>query len=394
MKVIGLMSGTSGDGVDAALVEIRGRGKNLTVRSLAFHPLPYPRALRRRILAASSEGKVAEICHLNATLGEWFAKAALGVIKRAGLRPKDVSLIGSHGQTIHHLPQGCREPGIGLVRSTMQIGEPAVIAERTGVTTVANFRPRDMAAGGEGAPLAPSVHYLLFRHPRRSRLIVNIGGISNVTHLPCGGALDSLRAFDTGPGNMVLDAVVSRITKGRLAMDRGGKMASRGRVDTDLLAELVAHPFLKRHPPKSTGREEFGEAFLQSLFDRQRRRRLSSRDLLATCARWTAEAVGSARRWLAGPIDEVLVGGGGIYNKTVMAHLTEVFAPARVRTFDDAGWPSKAFEAIAFAVLAYRTITGQCGNVPSVTGATRPVLLGTIVPGDRRWFSRLRRFST
>lgn len=394
MKVIGLMSGTSGDGVDAALVEIRGHGKNLSVRSLAFHPLPYPRALRLRILAASSDGDVAEICHLNATLGEWFAKAALGVIKRAGLRPKDIPLIGSHGQTIHHLPQGRRESEIGLVRSTLQIAEPAVIAERTGVTTVANFRPRDMAAGGEGAPLAPAVHHLIFRHLRRSRLIVNLGGISNVTYLPRGGPLHLLRAFDTGPGNMVLDAVASRITKGRMAMDRGGKMAAGGRVNADLLAELFTHPFLKRRPPKSTGREEFGKAFLQSLFDGQRRHSLSSRDLLATCTRWTAEAVGSARRWLPGPIDEVIVGGGGIYNKTLMAHLTEVFGPAKVLTFDDVGWPSKAFEAIAFAVLAYHTITGQFGNVPSVTGATKSVLLGTIVPGDRRWFSRFRRFST
>ena len=388
------MSGTSGDGVDAALVEIRGRGQNLTVRSLAFYPLPYSRSLRQRILAASTEGHVAEICHLNATLGELFAKAALGVIKRAGLRPADVHLIGSHGQTVHHLPQGRRELGVGLVRSTLQIAEPAVIAERTGMTTVANFRPRDMAAGGEGAPLTPYVHDLLFHHPKRSRLIVNLGGISNVTYLPHGGALDSLRAFDTGPGNMVLDAVAAHVTHGRAAMDRGGKMAGRGRIDVGLLAELLTHPFLVRRPPKSTGREEFGEAFLQSLFGRQRRRGVSPQDLLSTCARWTAEAVGTARRWLRGPIDEVLVGGGGIYNKTVMAHLMDVFAPTRVLTFDDVGWPSKAFEAIAFAVLAYQTVRGHCTNVPSVTGAKRPVLLGTIVPGDRRWLSRLRRLST
>ncbi len=391
MKVIGLMSGTSSDGVDAALVEIHGRGQKLSVRSLAFYSLPYSRSLRTRILAASMEGHVADICHLNATLGELFAKAALGVIERAGLRPADVRLIGSHGQTVHHLPKGRREPGVGLIRSTLQIAEPAIIAERTGITTVANFRPRDIAAGGEGAPLTPYVHHLLFRHPRRSRLIVNLGGISNVTYLPKGGALDSLRAFDTGPGNMVLDAVASRITHGRIAMDRGGKLAARGLVDADLLAGLLTHPFLKRHPPKSTGREEFGEAFLQTLIEQGRRRRLSPHDLLATCARWTAEAVGTARRWLNGPIDDVLVGGGGIYNRTVMANLGEVFAPAGVQTFDDVGWQSKAFEAIAFAVLAYQTITGCCTNIPSVTGATRSVLLGTIVPGDSTWLSRLHR---
>lgn len=393
MKVIGLMSGTSGDGVDAALVDIRGRGEHLTLRSLAFYPFPYSRSLRQRVLAASTEGRVAEICHLNALLGELFAKAALGAIQHAGLCPSDVHLIGSHGQTVHHLPQGHREPGVGLVRSTLQIAEPAVIAERTGITTVADFRPRDMAAGGEGAPLTPYVHHLLFRHPRRSRLIVNLGGISNVTYLPRGGTLDSLRAFDTGPGNMALDAVASHMTHGRVTMDRGGNMARRGQVDAGLLAELLGHPFLTRRPPKSTGREEFGDAFLRTLFERGRRRRILPQDLLATCTRWTAEAVGTARRWLRGPIDEVLVGGGGIYNKTVMAHLGEVFAPARVLTFDDAGWQSKAFEAMAFAVLAYQTVKGHSTNVPSVTGATRPVLLGTIVPGDARWLARLRRLS-
>lgn len=393
MKIVGLMSGTSGDGVDAALVEIREHGSQLLVRHLAFYPLPYPPALRQRILAASTEGRVAEICHLNALLGEWFAKAALGVIQQAGLRPADVHLIGSHGQTVHHLPRGCREPKIGLVRSTLQIAEPAVIAERTGVTTVANFRPRDMAVGGEGAPLAPYAHHVLFRHAQRSRLIVNLGGISNVTYLPRGGTLASLRAFDAGPGNMVLDAIVSRITSGRAALDHGGRMARQGRVDAGLLAELIAHPFLKRRPPKSTGREEFGKAFLRRLSEQGARREIAPRDLLATCTRWTAEAVGMARRWVRGPIDEVLVGGGGIYNRTLMAHLAEAFAPAPVRTFDDAGWPSKAFEAIAFAVLAYQTARGRCTNIPPVTGAAKPVLLGTIVPGDAKWLSRLQRLA-
>ncbi|MGQ0810203.1 MAG: anhydro-N-acetylmuramic acid kinase [Nitrospiraceae bacterium] len=382
MKVIGLMSGTSGDGVDAALVDIRGRGHMLEVRPLEFCPLPYPRSLQQRILAASANGTVTEVCQLNAVLGEWFAKAALRVIKKARLRASDIGLIGSHGQTLHHLPRGSREPGIGMVRSTLQIAEPSVVAERTGITTVANFRPRDLAAGGEGAPLAPYAHYLLLRHPRRSRLIVNLGGISNVTYLPRAASLSSVRAFDTGPGNMVLDALVRRVTGGRMAMDRGGKRAGRGRINDRLLKKLMAHPFLRRPPPKSTGREDFGETFLRELLAMQRRQHLAPDDLLATCAMWTAKSVASCRRWLKGSIDEVVVGGGGTSNRTVMADLSTVFAPAPVITLEELGWQSKSFEAIAFAILGYQTLAGHTSNVPAVTGAHRPVLLGSIVPGS------------
>lgn len=390
MKVIGLMSGTSGDGVDAALVEIHGNGQALQVKPLAFAPLPYPAALQRRILAASTIGTVSEICHLNAMLGEVFAKGALRVIKKAGLQPSDIHLIGSHGQTVHHLPKPIREPGLGDIRSTLQIAEPAVIAERTGVTTVADFRPRDLAAGGQGAPLTPYAHYLLLRDPKRSRLIVNLGGISNVTYLPAGGDLDSIRAFDTGPGNMVLDALAHRLTRGQQSMDRGGHMAATGTVDAPLLASLLSHRFLRQRPPKSTGREEFGEPFLARLLATKRRRRLAANDLMATCALFTAMAVGMARRWLKGLLDDVIVGGGGVRNRALMAHLTEVFAPTPVRTFEDLGWESQSFEAVAFAVLAYQTVHGECANVPAATGAKHAVILGTIVPGTQRWQGYLR----
>src|SRR6058998_921825 len=326
MKAIGLMSGTSGDGVDAALVQIRGTGHALRVTPLAFRTAPYTAALRHRILAAATRGTVSEICHLNAVLGEWFAKAALRVIKKAGLRLSDVHLIGSHGQTVHHLPKPIREPGLGGIRSTLQIAEPAVIAERTGVTTVADFRPRDLAAGGQGAPLTPYAHHLLLRDSKRSRLIVNLGGISNVTYLPAGGDLDSVRAFDTGPGNMILDALAHHLTRGRQSLDRGGKMAAKGTVDAQLLASLLSHRFLRQRPPKSTGREEFGAAFLARLLAMKRKRHLSAIDLMATCSLFTAMAVGMARRWLKGPVDEVIVGGGGVHNRTLMADLAEVFA--------------------------------------------------------------------
>ncbi|HKT34485.1 MAG TPA: anhydro-N-acetylmuramic acid kinase [Nitrospira sp.] len=390
MKIVGLMSGTSGDGVDAALVEVSGRGKRLKARALAARTLAYPRSLQQRIVTASISGTVADICHLNALLGEWFANAALQVIRQAKLRPTDIAAIGSHGQTVHHLPQGIQAPGVGAVRSTLQIAEPAVIAERTGITTIANFRPRDIAAGGQGAPLTPAAHAMLLKHPRRSRLIVNLGGISNVTYVPRGGAWDGVLAFDTGPANMVLDGLVSRATNGRQVMDRDGKSALKGQMDARLLGKLLAHPFLSRRPPKSTGREEFGPSLIAELLVIQQQQGLPTEDLLATCSMWTAKAVGTARRWIKGPIDEVVVGGGGVRNRAVMDNLAAVFAPIPVTTFDALGWESKAFEAVAFALLAYQTMTGEWGNIPAVTGATHPVLLGAIVPAGPRWAKHFR----
>lgn len=390
MKVVGLMSGTSADGVDAALVTINHRKAGLRVEMVAWHSLPYPRSLQRRILSASVSGTVADICHLNALLGEWFADAALGVIRSAQLSVEDVDLIGSHGQTVHHLPHGIKDTGVGAIRSTLQIAEPAVIAERTGITTVANFRPRDIAAGGQGAPLTPGAHALLFRHPRRARLIVNLGGISNVTYIPRGSGSAELVAFDTGPANMVLDGIMFRTTNGRASMDREGRMAAKGRVDSRLLAKLLAHPYLSQAPPKSTGREAFGTKMLDELLNWQQTRRLSVEDLLATCSRWTAEAVGTARRWIKGGIDDVIVGGGGVRNRAIMGHLTDIFAPIPVMPFESHGWDSKALESVAFAVLAYQTVMEEYGNVPSVTGAASPRLLGCIVPSGPRWFERLR----
>ena len=385
MLVVGLMSGTSGDGVDAALVEIAGRGRTLKAKTLAAYTVAYPRSLQQRILSASVSGTVAEVCHLNVLLGEWFAKAALRVIKQAKRQPGKVALIGSHGQTLHHLPHGVPVPGVGTIRSTLQIAEPAVIAERTGITTVANFRTRDMAAGGQGAPLAPIAHALLMKHARRSRLIVNLGGISNMTYVPKGGDLAGVQAFDTGPANMVLDSLMARLTEGRLTKDRGGKLAMKGQVDSQLLKTLLAHPFLSQRPPKSTGREAFGPELIDVLISIQQQRGLSVEDLLATCSLWTAKAVGTARRWIKGEIDEVVVGGGGVRNRAIMAHLATVFAPVPVTTFDAIGWDSKSFEAVAFALMAYQAVTGQWGNIPSVTGASHPVILGTIVPNGPNW---------
>jgi anhydro-N-acetylmuramic acid kinase len=384
MLIVGLMSGTSADGVDAALVEIREQGTRLRLALRAFYRLPYAPALQRRILTAATAGSVDEVCRLNMALGEWFARAALGLLRRARVRPARVAMIGSHGQTIHHLPLPQHEPGLGRRRSTLQIGSPSVIAERTGITTVADFRARDVAAGGEGAPLTPYAHALCFRDARRSRLVVNLGGICNVTYLPAGRP-HAIQAFDTGPANMLLDALAAKLSHGRVQMDRHGRWAARGTVDPRLLARWLRHPYLRRRPPKSTGREEFGARFLSAVPAGRR-----PEDLLATCSLFTAMTVGGARRWLRGPVDEVVVGGGGIHNHTLMRHLADVFAPAPVRTFEALGYDSRAFEAMTFALLAYQSAHGRPTNVPAVTGARRAAVLGTLTPGDRRRTGRGR----
>ena len=381
MIVLGLMSGTSVDGVDAAITDIRRIGKNLRVKLLSWDSLPYSPVLKKRILAVSQKGDVKEICHLNVVVGEVFAKAALKAIKGSGIPPHRVKLIGSHGQTIQHRPHPINEPGIGCVRSTLQIGEPAVIAERTGIPTIANFRARDLAAGGEGAPLAPYAHHLVFGHRSRSRVVVNLGGIANATLLPAGGDSQNIQAFDTGPCNMLLDGVIERLSGGKYSMDRGGKFARRGRVDHNLLRRLLAHPFILKKPPKSTGREEFGQQFIQQTLRRARRARLSMEDTLATCTRMIAASIYKAQEWMSEDVHEVIAGGGGVHNSALMAELKSVFNPISAKPMEEYGVLSKAFEAEAFAVLAYQTFHARTANVPFVTGARHSVILGSFVHG-------------
>jgi anhydro-N-acetylmuramic acid kinase len=380
MYVIGLMSGTSADGVDAALVDVRGTGHDLKITLKAFRTFPYPTAFRERLLQAMTGGTVEDVCHLNGAQGEWFARAALKVLKAAGVSPRRVALIGSHGQTLHHLPKPRREPVIGPVRSTLQLGAPAVIAERTGITTVADFRSRDVAAGGEGAPLTPYLHYQLFRHPSRARAVVNIGGISNLTYLPAGGPLQSVRAFDTGPGNMVVDGVVRHVTGGRHQFDRGGQLARAGKVDEGLLRRLLQHPFLRRRPPKSTGREEFGERFVDRFVLLGRLAGLADADVVATATAFTARTIVDAQKFLPRRVAEVFISGGGARNSTLVRMLQEAWEGIPVRPVEALGWNGRALEAVAFAVLAYQHAKGVPCNLPQVTGAKRAVVLGTVVP--------------
>jgi anhydro-N-acetylmuramic acid kinase len=384
MKVIGLMSGTSADGVDAALVEIRGRDHDLKLDLLAFHTYSYPELFRRRLLQAMTHGTMADACHLNVALGEWLARAALMLLRRTRVPADEVALIGSHGQTLHHLPVLRREQGVGSVRSTLQLGAPAVIAERTGITTVADFRMRDVAVGGEGAPLTPYLHALLFRHASSARAVVNIGGISNLTYLPTAGAKRAVLAFDTGPGNMLIDGLVRRLTNQRRTFDLDGRMAAQGKVHDRLLGLLLRHPYLQRRPPKSTGRETFGEPLVNEFVRLGRRPGVSPADLVATATAFTARTIADAGKFLPGPVGDVVICGGGGKNPVLMNMLQTAWESTPVRTVETLGWNSRALEAVAFAVFAYQAIRGVPSNLPSVTGARRAVVLGTIVPGKSR----------
>lgn len=384
-KVIGLNSGTSYDGIDAALVEIEGWGRRTRVKLLAYRNYPYSETGRRELanLFNPRTSRVDRLCRGNFYLGHLFAAAALAIIEEAGLTPEAVDLIGSHGQTVYHAPRPVMMEGIP-VRSTLQLGEPAVIAERTGITTVADFRVRDVAAGGEGAPLLPYVDYLLFGCDEgRYRIIQNIGGIANLTLV--GGDLrpDQIIAFDTGPGNMVIDGVVSRLTGGRLRYDRDGQLAAAGRVHQGLLAKLLEHPYFAQKPPKTTGREEFGDDYAAMVLAEGERYGLGAPDLTATVTALTVESI--ARHYETYlfpryPVAEIIVGGGGAYNPTLLHMLARRVAPVPVRRHEDYGITSDGKEAVAFAVLANEAIHGQPASLPSVTGAAHPVVLGKIIP--------------
>ena len=360
MRVAGLMSGTSLDGIDVAVVDF-AQGRR---RLVHFTTRAYPQPVRRKILAVSNAvTHTREIARLNVLLGELYA----GAVMDCGVPPASIDLIGCHGQTIYH------EGG----RATLQIGEAAVIAERTGVPVVSDFRPRDIAAGGQGAPLVPLVDYLLFRHKSKGRVALNIGGIANVTAIPPGGAAADVIAFDTGPGNMVLDALVSRHTGGKQYYDRDGRLAGRGRVDVRLLARLLHDRYYLRRPPKSAGREQYGAAFLERLD----RARLGFYDVLATATAFTAAAVAEGLRcWVLPnfPVHELVVSGGGAHNPQIMAYLAAFLDGVRVTTSAEFGISVDAKEAFAFALLAYQTWRGRPGNLPSATGARHPAVLGKI----------------
>jgi anhydro-N-acetylmuramic acid kinase len=380
MRVIGLMSGTSADGVDAALVEWPDGADAKPFRLVAFRAEPFDGALQDRIHALAAgrlpgTDVLRELAALDVLLGERFAAAASAVAREAGVPLDRVDAIASHGQTVAHHPE---------LRATLQIGDPSLIAERTGVTTVADFRPRDVAAGGEGAPLAPFFHFAALGDPRESRVVLNLGGIANVTVLPAGGDPDAVLGFDVGPANALLDTVVRTLSDGRERMDRDGARARRGRVDPALLARLLDDEFLRRAPPKSTGRERYGWAEGEALAGEWRAAGRAPDDLVATLVAFGAEAVARACRDFGGGAPaRLLVCGGGSRNPAVMAALAAALPGTLVEPTDAAGVPADAVEAMAFSLMGRNALLGLPNHLPRCTGASHAVVLGEVARGSR-----------
>jgi anhydro-N-acetylmuramic acid kinase len=380
MLVVGLMSGTSLDGIDAALVRLEGDSAATIRWSLRhFCTVPFTAAQRATIHGAILAGTADALCTLHAELGEWLAAAAIGVCDVAGVPLDEVDVIGSHGQTVWHRPPTADGRG-----STLQLGDPATIAERTGCPVVADFRARDMAARGHGAPLVPWVDQALFRSERGPRALQNIGGIGNVTWLPGSHEEGEVLAFDTGPGNALIDAAVEVATGGKLTYDRGGQLAARGAVDEALVMELLAHPFFDQEPPKSTGRELFGRPFVERLIGAlQPEGDEEWLSLVATLTELTARSIArSYRAWLTPRgLADVVVTGGGALNETLMNRIRALLDPIPVHDGSVLGLDPGAKEAVAFAVLAWAHLNGIPANVPAATGAAGPRVLGSFTPG-------------
>ncbi len=373
MRVAGIMSGTSLDGIDVAIVDVKGR----SIRPAAFHATAYPERVRQAILGVSNASTTtSDIARLHVLLGELYARAIQETCKRHRIPLRSIELVGCHGQTIYHQGEPARFLG-RPVAATLQIGDVSVIAERFNVPVVSDFRPRDMAAGGKGAPLVPYVDYLLFRHPKRGRVVLNIGGIANLTAIPPKAQPNEVIAFDTGPGNMVIDALVAEFTRGRQHFDRDGRIARTGRIDRALLDHLLAGPYYRQRPPKTAGREQYGAEFVAEL----KQTGLPVRVLIATATALTAATIAAGVERFVKPImrvDDLIASGGGVWNRTLMAYLHAFLPGIRVLRSDDFRINADAKEAVAFAVLAYETYHRRPSNLPSATGARHPVVLGKV----------------
>jgi len=388
--VIGLMSGTSLDGVDAALVELKGSGEATLVQLKGFVSRPFPNDVQAELLRVASQTPVAAqlVSHLNFLLGTLYTEAITQLCEEAGITLSQVDLIGSHGQTIFHQSEPARFCG-RMLASTLQIGEGSLLAENTGITTISDFRPRDMAAGGKGAPLIPYVDYLMFRDQHRGRILLNIGGIANITSLPAGATIEQVKAFDTGPGNMVIDALVRHFTNAERTYDANGSIGAGGQVISPLLEHLLTDSFLQAQPPKTAGREQFGDAFVEQMLNYGKNGCFE--DLVCTATELTARSVAAAvtRFVLAETtVQQMIVSGGGARNAFLMERLQSVLPDIKVLSSDELGIPTAAKEAIGFAILANETLHLHPGNVPTATGARHPVVLGKVVYGDN--YKRLR----
>lgn len=373
--VVGLMSGTSADGIDAVLTRITGSGLTTKVEQLGFYFLPFDEATRNRILAVAGGdfGGAHEICLLSTHLGQLYAQAVRGLLEKTGT--EKVDLIGNHGQTVWHIPEA--ESYLDTtIRGTLQIGDPSYLAEEFGCPVVSDFRVRDMAAGGLGAPLVPYTEFLLYRSDTEDVALQNIGGIGNITLIPAGCTLDQVTAFDTGPGNMVMDALVTKLTEGKLTYDDGGKLAASGKVIPEMLSWMLEDPYLAKQPPKTTGREYYGKEYVQKLLSFGD---YALVDILTTATAFTAHSIAlSLRRFTQRLPHRLVVAGGGSRNPTLLAFLQEALPEVKVQIQEDLGYDSDAKEAVAFALLANEALFGICNNAPSATGAKHGVVMGRI----------------
>ena len=381
MTVAGIMSGTSADGIDVAVVRIAPGKLRPGLRLIAHEGFAFPAALRRAVLAAmnASETSTAELARLHWRLGLAYAEAISETLKRHAVK---LDLIGCHGQTLYHQPRAESYAGRRF-GCTWQLGEAAVIAAAAGVPVVSNFRPADMLAGGQGAPLVPLLDYVLFADRKRGRVLQNIGGIANLTAIPAGAAQDAVIAFDTGPGNMVIDALAQELYNKKF--DRNGGYAARGCVLGPVLAKALDNPYFKLKPPRTAGREQFGRAYAAKFLVECRRHSRRSEDALATATALTAETIARsyqtfARRGMRGRVADYIISGGGARNATLMAMLAARLEPmgCELAASEEFGLPAEAKEAAAFALLAWQTWHHLPGNVPRATGAARPAILGQV----------------
>lgn len=384
--MVGAMSGTSADGVDVILLELDGHGQNIRWRELGKYFKPYTKEIKNAVLTASERGSTRLVCSLNVRVGMYFGMAVKEALEYIGMTTDEVDAIGSHGQTIYHMPELTSDLGI-KTRCTLQIGHPSVIAEVTGITTVGDFRVRDIAAGGHGAPIIAYVDWALLSSKATGRLVQNIGGISNVTILPPNPSLDDVKAFDIGPGNMLIDQAVRMLYSGSLEYDPNGEIALSGSVDEKLLNELMEHPFVRKPPPKTAGRREFGSRCLAPILKKALERNLAKEDVIATLAMFTVKSIiYNYDKYILSKygkiFSEAIVGGGGVRNKFIMRELTKELKMRgiNVLTHEDLGIDSKYKEALGMAVLAHETLSGIPNNVVGATGAKKYVIMGVISP--------------
>jgi anhydro-N-acetylmuramic acid kinase len=384
MLVLGMMSGTSADGIDTALVRISGKPPNLKIKLLGHTKQNFLPAIRKEILRVAEQKPLAprEFSQLHARLGHIYAQSALAACKKFRISPKKIDLIGNHGQTIFH--QGTPTKFLGAkTASTFQIGDGSILANLTGITTVSDFRPADIALGGQGAPLVPFADYALYRHPKLGRVSLNIGGIANITVIPANAKPSDVFAFDTGPGNMLIDALVSHFTQGRMRYDKDARLASKGRAIDPLLHRLLKDPYLWQPPPKTTGREHFGAGCVRKLLALGERYRASPNDLIRAATLFTIGSIRMALDLFVASktrVDELIISGGGAKNPIIVSILSDYLTHNGIKVLPSSrlGIAVEAKEALAFAILAYETFHQRPSNLPSATGARGPAMLGKI----------------